>query len=231
MKTFYSTLGSIDVCDLAMDINHYTWPRDGPMWEKSAVEKFFSFVPRDKKACMVDVGAQSGLYTLFAKHFPNLHIHAFEPFPDSMKALKENIKLNNITNVTTYDFGVSDKCGEYVLNTSRHHNGLHTMGTNPLRFNDVVPISIKTTTIDSLNIDVDFIKIDTEGWEYNILKGAEETIKRCKPLMQIEWNETNMAQCSVNPIELKEYVTSLGYVPVSKIGEELILIHEHHKIQ
>ena len=148
-----------------------------------------------------------------------------------MKALKENIKLNNITNVTTYDFGVSDKCGESVLNTSKGHNGLHTMGANPLRFNDVVPISIKTITIDSLNIDPDFIKIDTEGWEYNILKGAEKTIKRCKPLMQIEWNETNMAQCNVNPTEVKDYVTSLGYVPVSKIDEELILIHEHHKIQ
>jgi len=231
MKTFHSELGSVDVGDLALNLNQYTWPRDGPMWEKKAVEHFFSFVPKDEKVCMIDVGAQSGLYTLFAKHFPNMHVHAFEPFPDSMKALKENIELNGITNVTTYDMAISDKCGETVLNTSKSHNGLHTLGSNPLRFNDVVPISVKTTTIDSLNIPVNLLKIDTEGWEYNVLKGAENTLRTYKPMIQMEWNETNMMQCSVKPMDLQNFVTSLGYVPVSKIGEEMILIHEHQRIR
>jgi FkbM family methyltransferase len=76
------------------------------------------------------------------------------------------------------------------------------LGKNPLRFNDIVEVKINTDTIDNLfydnDIPIHFIKMDTEGWEYNILKGGEKSLKKYRPIMQIEWNQTNMQQCDIN---------------------------------
>ena len=74
------------------------------------------------------------------------------------------------------------------------------------------------------NISVDFIKIDTEGWEYNILKGGENTIKQYKPIIQLEWNEINMKQCNVDSHEFNEYLTTtLEYKRLHLINEELFI--------
>lgn len=70
------------------------------------------------------------------------------------------------------------------------------------------------------------IKIDTEGWEYNILQGAKKVILRDKPNMQIEWNITNMMQCNINPKDLENYiVNTLKYDIIRYNGlEEVFLI-------
>lgn len=102
------------------------------------------------------------------------------------------------------------------------------MGSNPLRFNNITPIEIETDTLDNIfydnNIKVDFIKIDTEGWEYYILKGGEKTIKTFKPIIQLEYSEINMKQCDINPEQLLNYINELGYKPHIKMVEELIII-------
>lgn len=54
------------------------------------------------------------------------------------------------------------------------------MGDNPLRFNDIEPVNVKTTTLDLFfdEIPVHYIKIDTEGYEYFILKGGKNIITK-----------------------------------------------------
>jgi hypothetical protein len=114
------------------------------------------------------------------------------------------------------------------LNTSKSHNGLHTLGKNIIRFNDAVPITIQVDTLDNIfynnNIPVDFIKIDTEGWEYFILEGGEKTIQKYKPMIQLEWNNDNMKQCNVNMTEFSMYIDSIGYKKKNMIGDELFIV-------
>ena len=142
--------------------------------------------------------------------------------------MNDNIKLNNITNVQTYNIGLSDKKGKTILNVCLSQDGLNTMGANPLRFNDINPIEVEIDTLDNIfynnNINVDFIKIDTEGYEYNILKGGEKTIKKYKPIIQLEFNETNMRQCNIRPEQLLNYINELGYKQHNLISEELIIV-------
>jgi FkbM family methyltransferase len=205
----------------------YTFQLDGTLWENKSILQFYSYINKDIKYNIVDIGAQSGLYSLFAKYLPKSTFYSFEPFPDTYRLLNDNIKLNDITNVNTYNLAISDKEGETVLNTSESHNGLHTLGTNPVRFTDVKQINVNTTTLDKFffdkDISVDFIKIDTEGHEYHILKGGINTIKKYKPTIQLEWNKINMSQCGVNEDMLNNLINELNYKELGFVEEEKII--------
>ena len=177
MATYYYNHKNVNfpvsVTEETLRVTPHSFFKNETTWEESSIYYFYDSVPVDKKATILDIGAQSGLYTLYAKHLPKCKFYAFEPFPDTYKLLNDNISLNNINNVMTYNIGISNYKGETILNTSASHNGLHTLGSTPLRFNDVHPIKINVDTIDNIfynnDIPVDFIKIDTEGWEYFIL--------------------------------------------------------------
>lgn len=225
---FRDTNYPIRISDKTCTLTPYTFLNDNTMWEEDSIKHFFDMIPKDKAVNIIDIGAQSGLYSLYAKYLPVATFFSFEPFKTTFDLLNENIQLNNILNVDTYNIGISNKKETTILNTSISHNGLHTLGNNPLRFNDICQVSINVDTIDNLfydkNISVDFIKIDTEGWEYNILKGGENTIKQYKPIIQLEWNEINMKQCSVDSIEFNNYLTTtLGYKKLQTINEELFI--------
>jgi FkbM family methyltransferase len=219
----------IRITDETLRITPETFKKNQPMWEEESINYFYDNVPLDKAVNILDIGAQTGLYTLYAKYLPKSQFYAFEPFPDTYKVLNDNIELNGITNVNTYNVGISNSKGECVLNTSKSHNGLHTLGSNPLRFTDVVPVKINVDTIDNLfyenDIPVDFIKIDTEGWEYFILQGGEKTIQKYKPFIQIEWSVVNMKQSNVDIHEFHRYIVDeMGYVVKKLISEELFLV-------
>jgi FkbM family methyltransferase len=231
MKEYYyfkNTNYPIWISDETCQLTPHTFLNDNTMWEEDSIKYFFGMIPKDKAVNIIDIGAQSGLYSLYAKYLPVATFFSFEPFKPTFDLLNENIELNHISNVDIYNIGISNKKETTVLNTSISHNGLHTMGNNPLRFNDICQVSIDVDTLDHLfydkNISVDFIKIDTEGWEYNILKGGENTIKQYKPIIQLEWNEINMKQCSVDPNEFNEYLTTrLKYKKLKIINEELFI--------
>lgn len=217
-KTFYFFNDNSLPIDVSEDTVLYTgntfYP-DGKMWEGESEKEFFRHVPMEKQCNIVDIGAQSGLYSLYAKYLPNATFYSFEPFPLTYKLLNENLKINNITNVKTYDIAISDKTGTATLNTCISHNGLHTLGKNPLRFNDIKAIEVKTDTLDNLfyenNIPINYLKIDTEGYEYYILKGGIKTLKKYKPLLQIEYHTSNMMQCSVKEEDLNNLLNELNY--------------------
>ncbi len=219
----------IHVTPETLVVTPHTFKKNAPTWEEASVNYFYDNVPKDKPVNIVDIGAQSGLYSLYAKYLPKSQFYSFEPFSQTYQLLNDNIRLNGITNVKTYNIGLSNVKGECVLNTSKTHNGLHTLGSNPLRFSDIVPVTIRVDTIDNMfyenDIPVDFIKIDTEGWEYFILQGGEKTIQKYKPFIQMECSKTNMKQSNVNMDEFERYILdTMGYKKKHMISEELYLI-------
>jgi len=205
-----------------------TFLDNGTLWENNSIDYFFSKINQNIEYNIIDIGAQSGLYSLFAKYLPKSTFYSFEPYIPTFQLLNDNLKLNNISNVKTFNIGLSNHFGKTTLNTCLSHNGLHTLGNNPLRFNDIKPMEILVDTLDNLfynkNIPVHFIKIDTEGWEYNIFKGSINTIKKYKPFIQLEWNETNMKQCDINPNEFKNFIENeINYTIDRIIDEELFI--------
>lgn len=218
MKTYYyfnDEKYSINVSDKTCELTPYTFQPNGELWENVSLQQFYNSINNNVEYNIVDVGAQSGLYSLFAKFLPKSTFYSFEPFTPTFNLLNENLILNNINNVKTHNIALSNTIGETTLNTCIHHNGLHTIGSNLKRFNDIKPITIKTTTLDdefyNKNIPVDYIKIDTEGYEYWILKGGLKTIKEYKPIIQLEWNKINMEQCNVTEEMMKQLMDDIYY--------------------
>tara|TARA_B110000046_G_C13008146_1_gene405353 strand:- start:643 stop:1371 length:729 start_codon:yes stop_codon:yes gene_type:complete len=215
------------------DCSPFNFTQKGTIWEDESIKLFYSnYLKKKENLVIVDVGAQVGLYTLYAKKLTNATFYAYEPYDVELNILQKNIELNNINNVILDTKAISNIKGNAKMNICKNHPGLNTLGNNILRWNprrtETIQKNVETDTIDNLfeNICVDMIKIDTEGWEYNILQGAEKVILRDKPNIQIEWNTTNMRQCNINPKDLENYiVNTLKYSIIRYNGlEEVFLI-------
>jgi tetrahydromethanopterin S-methyltransferase subunit F len=78
---------------------------------------------------------------------------------------------------------------------------------------------VKVVTLDSFNLtNVDFIKIDVESYEYEVLKGAKNTIETNKPIIGIELLQSYQP----NYKEIVKYIESLGYRAIEKMSNDVI---------
>lgn len=147
----------------------------------------------------VDIGANIGYYSLLASCINDrLNVIAFEPFNDACEALKLNIMYNRFRNIKVEEVALSDKAGVatlyYAINKDFPDYKYQLGGKNSLVEFENSPsgkIEIFTMTLDDYAIqndlvEVDLIKMDTEATEYFILKGAENLIKKCKPIILCE---------------------------------------------
>jgi FkbM family methyltransferase len=195
----------------------HTWV-DGNVWDKPLIGKFYALLSqKEGPFTVLDIGAQTGSFSLLAKYFPHSKWYAFEPIWEASETLKTNLRINSIQNVSVHQMAVSDYWGQAILKMPEIGAwGLSTLGENVLRF------STKTQReVDCVNLDhfihvhgigkVDFIKIDTEGGEFAILRGAQALIQRDHPVILMEFNKTNLAQCGVTPLEVESLLQSLDY--------------------
>ena len=130
-----------------VDYGNSSFAKNTEIWEKESLNYFYNLIDKNNKVNIVDIGANVGLYSLYAKHLPNSQFYSYEPYKFTYDLLNDNIKLNNITNVETYNIGLSDKKGKKILNVCLSQDGLNTMGSNPLRFNDIHPIEVEIDTL------------------------------------------------------------------------------------
>jgi hypothetical protein len=71
---------------------------------------------------------------------------------------------------------------------------------------------IDVITLDSLKLDsMDFMILDCEGWELDVLEGAVETIKKFQPLMLIEINRVTLEKFGKKPQDILDFLNKLGY--------------------
>ena len=231
MNTFvYPNGKTIEITPETLGVNKYTWENyQNRVYESDSIEFVFkilkSISESNGKARLIDIGAQSGLYSLYAKYFDNVHVDAYEPFPASFRCLRDNIYLNGIEGrVIPHQIAVSNKIGKTIMRCPLEHTGLNTLGSNPLRFNSWQNVEINTDTLDNLYSTkrVDLIKCDTEGWEYFVLQGGLKIIERDHPVLFLEVNEINMNQCNISLEDFKNLISSLKYSPVAIFDTENI---------
>jgi FkbM family methyltransferase len=119
---------------------------------------------------ILDVGAHVGIVSIYlAKKFPNAQITALEPFPINYFNLCRNLELNEITNVTPVNLAVTADGRDIALACPDYNTGgaiPHITALDPF---------IKSTTLNDLLSEntYDFVKIDIEGFEYEIFNKFE----------------------------------------------------------
>ncbi|PKP24131.1 MAG: hypothetical protein CVU03_13650 [Bacteroidetes bacterium HGW-Bacteroidetes-2] len=146
-----------------------------------------------KNYTVIDAGANIGLTAVFAGKLIGKKgkVYAFEPMPDTFDILCFNIKLNKLKNITAINYGLSDFEGKAEIYNNLHINrGAASLYSNKKENG----ISINITTLDNIVAqygiaNVDFIKIDIEGAEYPMLKGAENFLMgENRPMICLEFS-------------------------------------------
>jgi FkbM family methyltransferase len=128
---------------------------------------------------VLDIGAHVGYFTIYASKKANKgKVFAFEPSKESYKILEENIKLNKLKNVQTENYGVLNKSGISVLYVDKENQIGNTMFEDKKGSikENVNVISIRDI-IEKKNIEkIDFLKLDCEGAEYEIILNLPKEI-------------------------------------------------------
>ncbi|MDA8895966.1 FkbM family methyltransferase [Bacteroidia bacterium] len=165
-----------------------------------------------------DIGASIGIMTqYFEDVFPKSTIHCFEPYLPSYNRLKEIYGTKN--NVICNGIGLSDVAGEFkmFLQSDSGYNSLNEKVNKPSDEMGNKFQLVQTSTIseycEANNVDsIDFIKIDTEGLDLRVLKGAENLLKAGKVkyiYAECTFNEDSKQNTPFN--ELNEYLQTLNF--------------------
>jgi FkbM family methyltransferase len=145
-----------------------------------------------------DVGANFGLYTLFAARRvgPTGRVYAFEPDPGAFELLSSNAKSNGLSNVVCHEMCVAEGDGqrEFYLMVDPAFSGLGVTGRSRLRETRVVTARRLDSALGDAQVaSLSALKIDVEGYEFGVLGGARQTIERSREIvMMVEVSSKNL---------------------------------------
>jgi FkbM family methyltransferase len=161
----------------------------------------------------LDVGANIGLHTLAIAHHlqpTGGTVLAFEPHPDNYWALRDNLHRNRLDNVTAENLGLAESAAVHTGaappgpgNWSLASQGQRSFKVHLVRFDDYA------RRHDLRRLDA--VKIDVEGAEVRVLRGARESIERYRPVIVFEVCPMWLRRMGTSVAELFEVVQAPGY--------------------
>lgn len=182
-----------------------------------------------KQKAFIDVGANIGSICLpIAVAKKDWIIIAYEPNPAIYDRLVKNIEINDISNVITSNKGLSSEKGQLSLNvpsSSKANFGSSSYLENS-DISKLKKVNTIVTTLDeelSTQYEVSAIKIDTQGFELEVLKGAQDIIKKHRPFIIFELEDIYQETPLAYRVLVKNYFEELNY-------ELYELDHYNHKI-
>jgi protein O-GlcNAc transferase len=159
---------------------------------------------------VIDIGANYGVYTLSMAQTvgPTGRVWAFEPASSSAQLLAQGIAANGFEHVVLERSALSDTCGtaSISLNKDSEANAL-VHGSPPPNPIETVPLTTLDQCLERYDWrNIEFIKIDAEGEEANILKGGKRFFTEFSPLVEYE-----LMADRVHNMELVKHFSTLGY--------------------
>lgn len=164
-------------------------------------------------AVVYDVGANVGWYALHLAT-TGARVIAFEPVPATLAQLRANLALNELSNVTIVEHGLSNRDEELTFFVYPEGSGgassanlsgrpsVREVRCRVKRLDDVAP---------TLPGGPDLMKIDVEGAELFVLQGAVETLRKYRPAIVCEMLRKWAARFDYHPNDIIDLLTSLGY--------------------
>jgi FkbM family methyltransferase len=181
-------------------------------------------VPRDKIA--VDIGANKGAYTYWLSGLCS-QVVAFEP----NSLLANRLQAASPDNVSVKNFALSDQAGTFTLYTPIR-NRLPVDGEASLRRpldGDFLEHEVKVGVFDEFELEnVGFMKVDVEGLELSVLKGATQFFERERPVLLMEIESRHSSPDSVR--EVFDFFTHRGYAGCFLRGKDLVSL-EHFNLE
>ena len=181
------------------------------------------------KVTFFDVGANVGSYSkMLNQAFPDSKIYAFEPNLNTFKVLKEQFSR---ADVKTFCIGLSScasktKIYTYASDNQSQHASIYKEVLSDLHKADqVIGIDFETDSIDNFceqhNIkEIDFLKIDTEGHEFEVMSGAKKMIMQGSiKIIQFEFNEMNI----ISRVFLKDFYHMLNDYNIYRVDSDRLL--------
>jgi FkbM family methyltransferase len=152
----------------------------------------------------VDVGANAGFYTLaFASRASR--VFAIEPFPENARNIIDHLRLNAITNTTLIQAAASNRAGMAYFQ-AHQSNSMGKLTIEPTQ------LLVPTVALDDVIDHADIVKIDVEGAELNVLRGAKRLLSRKAIwLVALDGRETRN--------ECRALLSAAGY-RIENIGSE-----------
>ena len=155
--------------------------RVGVPWE-GWMHKYFERYARGSTA--LDIGANIGTHTVVLAELAD-YVHAFEPQPAVFDLLKRNVAANGAANVTCHQLGLGERNGTAIVEEQLLRGGLNVGGARLVEGADG---QVRIVPLDSLAVGgrIGFIKLDVEGFECAVLRGARQTIAAHQPVLIVE---------------------------------------------
>lgn len=171
----------------------------------------------------IDIGANIGLFSLMASGIvgDSGKVICYEPSPTTFTRLQENISLNNFRNIEARNIGLSDTNGILKLNISESgYEAWNTFAGNSQDnyFQKAVEVNVSALDDELTGIDkskISLLKIDVEGWEKFVLKGASRFFSDYSPVLMIEFTEANTFSAGYLVQDIYDMLQEIGYSWIS----------------
>lgn len=178
--------------------DHELTPEDYSIIEEIYFHKVYSlYFPFYRKSTIIDIGSHKGFFALFAAMCSpaDSRIVCFEPSQSNFNSLSKNIELNSLHNIEIVNKGVSSKSGErkLYLSSSANYSLLNEyeelIGKNTAEFEKVNVTTIaEIVSLYDLQ-EIDFLKIDCEGSEYDILFNLDDMLYKKIHVISVEFHD------------------------------------------
>lgn len=195
-------------------------------WGGGHNNKFHSLVEEAKSCnCVLDVGAHIGLVTLPVSQVVKGWIYAFEPAAKNLMHLKNHIKYNKISNVKVMPYllgAEKQKTVEFYEQSQATGMNSRVVKKNPELYHKTYR---NQTTVDAFcsenQIAPDLIKIDVEGAEYEVIKGAKATLLAYNPSLYLSIHPRELELMGVSVEALINLLKEIGYVSIDERGNQI----------
>ena len=166
-----------------------------------------------KNDIVIDIGANIGVFSIYSSlKAPKGKVYAYEPFKVHYKRLLDNIKLNNLENVFAFNLAVCEKKGKRDFFIHENCSGMHSL---IFKEDSKEKVTVDCTTLEEIFKKekikkCDFLKIDCEGAEYEILYNTPKNILNKIKKIALEFD--NIDDYEKNCLFLKEFLEKEGFI-------------------
>ena len=159
--------------------------------------QYNDFIPSEYDT-VIDAGAQYGDYSILCEKYYGANVIAFEPLSSNFTIFRENVKLNKLTTkkFKLYNIALGNKTKKIEISYSNDMANNTNSGSKQI---------VMMRRLDSLKLKPTILKIDVEGFEIEVLKGAMQTIKKNHPKIIIETHSLKLKK------EVLRILKSLDY--------------------